>query len=145
MQESLAYPQEFLTPVVLREAMVPECSTKSLPPYNGYGSLADSAENCKHLIPKPPKKDFYKLINNSTIVLRFGARFLHDATHPVSEEHRHDLPAAPSVPLLAIETEEYDCILGSYAAGQGCLCLVQVLALRYVKRRCICSMQQQSC
>lgn len=89
MQENLAYPKETLAPVDIKE-LVPEKSTRVLPPYNGYGSLADSAENCKHLIPKPPKKDFYKLINKSKIVLRFGSQFLCSNRHPVSEDHRYD-------------------------------------------------------
>ena len=27
-----------------------------IPPYNGYGSLEDSLQNCLHLVPEPPKK-----------------------------------------------------------------------------------------
>ena len=87
LQDNLAYPVETMTKVDISEPL-PENGARVLPPYNGYGSLADSAESCKHLILKPPKKDFYKLINKSNIVLRFGARFLRSPTHPVSEDHR---------------------------------------------------------
>lgn len=83
----MAYTTEMMTAVDTREPRPEQC-VRALPPYNGYGSLADSAENCMHLIPKAPKKDFYKLSNKSKIVLRFGARFLNDALHPVSEDHR---------------------------------------------------------
>ena len=87
LQENLAYPKEVLAPVDINE-LVPEKGTRTLAPYNGYGSLADSAGNCKSLVPKPPKKDFYKLINKSKIVLRFGAKFLSTASHHVSEDHQ---------------------------------------------------------
>lgn len=45
----------------------------ALPPYNGYGLLADSAQNCVSLLPKPPKPDFVKLTVNDKKVLRFRA------------------------------------------------------------------------
>merc|ERR1711865_875648 len=50
----------------------------ALPPYNGFGDNADSIENCKHLVPKPPKKDFHKAMNNAPQgtnmnMLRFNA------------------------------------------------------------------------
>ena len=45
-----------------------------LPPYNGYGLLADSAQNCVSLQPKPPKADFNKLMLNDKKVLRFRAK-----------------------------------------------------------------------
>ena len=51
---------------------VPETS---LPEYNGFGSLEDTQQNCISLIPKPPKKDFHKLMYNEKKVLRFVAKF----------------------------------------------------------------------
>lgn len=59
-----------------------------LPPYNGYGSLEDSAENCRHLIPRPPKKNIYKIANKSKIILRFGARLSSTAQRNVPDDHR---------------------------------------------------------
>ena len=51
---------------------VPETN---LPEYNGFGSLEDTQQNCISLIPKPPKKDFHKLMYNEKKVLRFVAKF----------------------------------------------------------------------
>ena len=45
-----------------------------IPPYNGFGSEEDSLGNCLKLINKPPKKDYYKYINNDKIILRYLAR-----------------------------------------------------------------------
>ncbi|CAF0712493.1 unnamed protein product [Brachionus calyciflorus] len=44
-----------------------------IPPYNGYGSLEDSLQNCLHLVPEPPKKDYIKLLENQHKVLRYEA------------------------------------------------------------------------
>jgi len=57
---------------------VPEVA---LPAYNGFGDEQDSIENCKHLLPKPPKKDFHKAMNNAPQgtdgkTLRFKARMV---------------------------------------------------------------------
>jgi hypothetical protein len=49
-------------------------------PYNGYGSLQDSEQNCRLLLPKPPKKDLRKLVNKDGMILRFVCKF-----HPRSE------------------------------------------------------------
>jgi len=46
----------------------------TIPPYNGYGSEEDSLGNCLRLTNKPPKKDYYKYINNDKLILRFLAR-----------------------------------------------------------------------
>jgi hypothetical protein len=37
------------------EAILP-MPRPALPPYNGYGTLDDSRQNCVALVPKPPKK-----------------------------------------------------------------------------------------
>ncbi|KAI5946509.1 EF-hand domain-containing protein 1 [Manis javanica] len=37
---------------------------QELPPYNGYGLVEDSAQNCFALIPKPPKRDVLKMLMN---------------------------------------------------------------------------------
>jgi hypothetical protein len=44
-----------------------------IPPYNGYGSLEDSLQNCLHLVPEPPKKDYIKLLENQNRILRYEA------------------------------------------------------------------------
>jgi len=46
----------------------------NLPPYNGFGSLEDSMQNCLSLVHKPPKKDFIKMLENDNKVLRYEAR-----------------------------------------------------------------------
>jgi len=55
-----------------------------VPPYNGYGSLDDSRQNCIALVPKPPKKDMHKLMNKDKIILRFTARMARTPTHALS-------------------------------------------------------------
>lgn len=62
----------------------------ALPPYNGYGLLADSAQNCVSLLPKPPKPDFVKLTQFDKKVLRFRARLV-------------DSPDAPPVTQADVE------------------------------------------
>ncbi|XP_018590675.1 EF-hand domain-containing protein 1 [Scleropages formosus] len=47
---------------------------KEIPPYNGFGSLEDSLQNCLSLIPAPPKKDILKMLENDHKVLRYIAR-----------------------------------------------------------------------
>jgi hypothetical protein len=45
-----------------------------IPPYNGFGDEEDSLINCTRLIPKQPKKDYFKYIDNDKIILRFLGR-----------------------------------------------------------------------
>lgn len=42
-----------------------------IPPYNGYGFLEDSLQNCFSLFPKPPRKDVIKMLENDHKVLRY--------------------------------------------------------------------------
>ncbi|XP_030660135.1 EF-hand domain-containing protein 1 isoform X3 [Nomascus leucogenys] len=46
---------------------------QELPPYNGFGLVEDSAQNCFALIPKAPKKDVMKMLVNNNKVLRYLA------------------------------------------------------------------------
>jgi len=55
-----------------------------MPPYNGFGSNLDTMQNCISLIPKPPKKDFHKLMNNEKKVMRFTARMVEDDKHALT-------------------------------------------------------------
>jgi len=45
-----------------------------IPPFNGFGSLQDSMQNCLSLVPQPPKKDFIKMLENDNKVLRYQAK-----------------------------------------------------------------------
>lgn len=42
-----------------------------IPPYNGFGVLEDSLQNCFSLLPKPPRKDITKMLENHHKVLRY--------------------------------------------------------------------------
>ncbi|XP_072498547.1 EF-hand domain-containing protein 1 [Notamacropus eugenii] len=46
---------------------------QELPPYNGFGFIEDSAQNCFALIPKSPKKDIIKMLIDDNKVLRYMA------------------------------------------------------------------------
>jgi hypothetical protein len=46
---------------------------KEIPPYNGFGSIEDSLQNCLRLQPERPKKDYVKLMENDHRVLRYEA------------------------------------------------------------------------
>ena len=52
---------------------VPDKGEKIPPPYNGFGSELDSLGSCTSLVPKPPKKDFKKMLENEHNILRFSA------------------------------------------------------------------------
>ncbi|CAF0939175.1 unnamed protein product [Adineta ricciae] len=50
-----------------------EDAKMEIPPYNGFGSLEDSIQNCLKLQPDRPKKDYVKLMENEHHVLRYEA------------------------------------------------------------------------
>ncbi|XP_036941840.1 EF-hand domain-containing protein 1 [Acanthopagrus latus] len=60
-----------------------QATKKEVPPYNGFGSLEDSLQNCLSLIPQPPKKNILKMLENSNKVLRYTARL--DSQNPKDE------------------------------------------------------------
>lgn len=45
-----------------------------IPPHNGFGDEEDSKVNCLRLIPKPPKKDCFKVLTEET-KLSFAIQF----------------------------------------------------------------------
>ena len=57
-------------PVKPRDAVVVQ-----VPPHNGFGDEIDSLGYVYDLIPKKPKIDFFKYVDNDKKVLRFTARF----------------------------------------------------------------------
>jgi len=52
------------------------------PPYNGFGTEEDSLNSFLYLMPKVPKSDFKKLMENDGLVLRFLGQF----TSPAPED-----------------------------------------------------------
>ncbi|MGH0187328.1 UNVERIFIED_CONTAM: hypothetical protein FKN15_033561 [Acipenser sinensis] len=55
------YGVEDFTPVRYRASPGPRLENK-VPPYNGFGSEEDSLCSCQGLMPKPPQKDFRKMM-----------------------------------------------------------------------------------
>lgn len=83
-QENMGYGDAELATVDVKEPLVPK-PRAALPPYNGYGTLEDSLQNCLSLIPKPPKRDLHKLMNKDKIILRFVVRMIETDTHKHSK------------------------------------------------------------
>jgi len=53
----------------------PELPKSEVPPYNMHGSLDDSMQNLRKVVPEPPKRDYVKYLSNQGKVLRYEARF----------------------------------------------------------------------
>lgn len=49
---------------------------REIPPYNGWGSMADSEANCVSLISKRPHRDMNKFLKLDRYNLRFKARMI---------------------------------------------------------------------
>ncbi|XP_063070082.1 EF-hand domain-containing family member C2 [Engraulis encrasicolus] len=82
------YGIEDFTPVQYKAAPVPK-PPRPVPPYNGFGSEEDSLCSCQGLLPKPPQKDFKKLMEKDrqgleSNVLRFVAKM--ETENPVDME-----------------------------------------------------------
>lgn len=50
-------------PEITPKIIPPKTNTQELPPWNGYGSHADSAGNCNTIEPKAPRCDFFKFLH----------------------------------------------------------------------------------
>ncbi|XP_039752829.1 EF-hand domain-containing family member C2-like [Pararge aegeria] len=90
----VTYGFDTFTPLPLPNDESTECistnmAERQLPPWNGYGSFDDSAENCRTVEPKAPHRDFMKFLNKDRVgfdshILRFAARLVND--NPVDEQ-----------------------------------------------------------
>ncbi|GAX85745.1 hypothetical protein CEUSTIGMA_g13160.t1 [Chlamydomonas eustigma] len=78
--ENLGFMPEELQQVEIKEPITP-LSKPALAPFNGYGTLEDSLQNCLSLLPKPPRRDMHKLMNKDKIILRFTVRIVETDTH----------------------------------------------------------------
>lgn len=78
--DNLGLREEDLSAVEVKEPMT-SLPRPALPPYNGYGTLEDSVQNCLSLVPKPPRRDMHKLMNKDKIILRFTVRMVETETH----------------------------------------------------------------
>ncbi|XP_019909313.2 EF-hand domain-containing protein 1 isoform X2 [Esox lucius] len=85
---------------VVRESTELQDRHKEVPPYNGFGSLEDSLQNCLSLIPEPPKKDVVKMLENDHRVLRYAARM--DSQNPHDEGRRFVLSYFLSNDMISI-------------------------------------------
>ncbi|KAJ7988088.1 hypothetical protein DPEC_G00320000 [Dallia pectoralis] len=85
---------------VVQETVELQDRPKEVPPYNGFGSLEDSLQNCLSLIPEPPKKDVVKMLENDHKVLRYAARM--DSQNPHDEGRRFILSYFLSNDMISI-------------------------------------------
>lgn len=53
----------------------PDATVRQIPPYNGFGNEEDTLGYIYDLIPKKPKGDFFKSVDNDKKILRYTARF----------------------------------------------------------------------
>jgi EF-hand domain-containing protein 1 len=57
------------------ESKPPEQVPLVIPEYNGFGDEEDTLGYVKKLLPKQPRKDFFKYVDNDKKILRYTARF----------------------------------------------------------------------
>lgn len=82
-QMMLSYTQEPLINLAKDTIATPKLQ---IPPYNGFGSLEDSLQNCLSLVNQPPKKDFIKMLENDNKVLRYEAKM--ESSRPEDRDRR---------------------------------------------------------
>lgn len=82
-KENLGFDDSELAAMDVKEP-IPALAKPALAPFNGYGTLEDSLQNCLSLIPKPPRRDMHKLMNKDKIILRFSVRMVETETHKYS-------------------------------------------------------------
>ncbi|KAM4771458.1 EF-hand domain-containing protein 1 [Rhinophrynus dorsalis] len=77
---------QHLEPVEVKKEEEEKNIKPEIPPYNGYGLLEDSLQNCLTLVPKPPKKDIIKMLENDRKVLRYAVAL--DSPNPEDKGRR---------------------------------------------------------
>ena len=65
----------------------PRLIEHKIPPYNGWGSEADSLASCMSLVPTPVKRDMLRFLENQGQTLRYQAVYTNPAT-PADAERR---------------------------------------------------------
>ncbi|XP_069370828.1 EF-hand domain-containing protein 1-like isoform X2 [Paralichthys olivaceus] len=76
------HPDMDMSPIEIQKKVKVEWK-REVPPYNGFGSPEDSLQNCLALIPKRPKKNVKKMLENHNKVLRYSATL--DSQNPTDE------------------------------------------------------------
>ncbi|KFP34192.1 EF-hand domain-containing protein 1, partial [Colius striatus] len=71
-----------------------------IPPYNGFGLLEDSLQNCFSLLPKPPRKDVIKMLENDHKVLRYQVAL--ESPNPEDRKRRFILSYFLSNDMISI-------------------------------------------
>ncbi|XP_035176276.1 EF-hand domain-containing protein 1 [Oxyura jamaicensis] len=86
-------------PVEMKEKP-PEEVPQVIPPYNGYGFVEDSLQNCFSLFPKPPRKDIIKMLENDHKVLRYQVAL--ESPNPEDRKRRFILSYFLSNDMISI-------------------------------------------
>ncbi|XP_007546693.2 EF-hand domain-containing protein 1 [Poecilia formosa] len=89
----------------MKAVEIPKMEDKSkkaqvIPPYNGFGSLEDSLQNCYSLIPEPPKQNILKRLVNSNKKLRYVAKL--DSPYPEDRDRRFILSYHLDTDMISI-------------------------------------------
>ncbi|XP_009982991.1 PREDICTED: EF-hand domain-containing protein 1, partial [Tauraco erythrolophus] len=71
-----------------------------IPPYNGFGLLEDSLQNCFSLLPKPPRKNVIKMLENDHEVLRYQVAL--ESPNPEDRKRRFILSYFLSNDMISI-------------------------------------------
>ncbi|XP_075779447.1 membrane progestin receptor beta isoform X3 [Pelodiscus sinensis] len=78
----------------------PEEVPQFIPPYNGFGFLDDSMQNCFSLLPKPPRKNYLKMLENDHKVLRYQVTL--ESPNPEERKRRFILSYFLSTDMISI-------------------------------------------
>ncbi|XP_060113410.1 EF-hand domain-containing protein 1 [Heteronotia binoei] len=78
----------------------PEEVKQIIPPYNGYGFIEDSLQNCFNLIPNPPKKNVIKMLENDRKVLRYAVTM--ESPNPEDRKRRFVLSYYLATDMMSI-------------------------------------------